>query len=116
MKTQNNIKNYGLDFTAHLTAILTDNAPEISEVKDEVGITNVASIYWVINSAGYVTLEWEMLAGEPKIIAYLAGNGRWELGVKEKITKPEGSTGRVRLSTHAFVANDSYTIIYSGKR
>lgn len=112
--SKNNIRPFGKNFTSnHSTVCVGKFEQENKTVKNDLSILVISQICWAIDSSGYIELMWEGSSSEHSTIAYLSGNGKWDLG-KSAIIRPENSTGRILLSTSKFVEDDNYTIILQG--
>lgn len=100
------------EYITQLTGIFNTSEQEKSVSKTN-NVSSVKSLFWSINSIGYVTLSWELMDGGEKMFAVLSGNGRWELS-RLSYKKPDNSTGIVKLSTVAFDSLDTYSIVFGG--
>lgn len=114
IKSNDNIRKFGKNFTSRHTTVFTDAAnAELAVEKVDLVVTAITQICWATDTVGYIELLWEGVDGENETIAYLAGNGKWDLG-KSTIMKPEDSTGKILISTFKFKADDNYTVILQG--
>lgn len=105
VEMNNNVRKFGKNFTSRHTAVFKDKFnPEVTAEKVDLVVTA---------TSGYIELMWEGVDGNHETIAYLAGNGKWDLG-KSTIVKPDNSTGKILLSTAKFVSDDNYTVILQG--
>ena len=112
--SKNNIRPFGKNFTSNHTSVYIGKfEQEIYELKIDLNVTAIFQICWAIDTSGYIEILWEGLDANHSTIAYLSGNGKWDLG-KSAIIRPENSTGRILLSTSKFVEDDNYTIILQG--
>jgi hypothetical protein len=101
------------EYITQITGIFQNTNQEFNVLKSE-NVKNIKTIYWCINSIGYITLSWEMKDGTYETICIISGNGRWELG-RQSYQVPLESTGNVVLTTMAFDSLDTYTIIFGGE-
>jgi hypothetical protein len=101
------------EYITQITGIFTNTNQESYVIKSE-NIKSIKTIYWCINSIGYITLSWEMKDGSYETICILSGNGRWELD-RQSYQVPIDSTGNVVLSTKAFDSLDTYTMVFGGE-
>lgn len=102
------------EYISQLTGVFDSATQEIAIEKVALA-SSVRNMFWSIDSAGSITLAWDMTTGNDEPFAVLSGNGRWELG-KNEYKAPTGASGKINLSTTGFVATDTYTLNFSGKK
>lgn len=102
------------EFISQMTGTFDSILQEVASEK-VVSASTVRNVFWSINSAGTITLAWDMTTGNDVPFLILSGNGRWELG-KSEYKAPEGANGKIVITTSGFIATDTYSLNISGKK
>lgn len=111
-----------IDSTRTPGQTLVSVSGRISEqiINIEGGIRDIRELFWCIASNGTIGLYWQRIDGElyeSDRIAYLSGNGRWDLAQhKLWINREENNhTGNLVLKPENHKTDETFTIILAGR-